>query len=41
MTYSNGNQYEGDYVEGNKHGMGIYKWADGRIYEGQFINDKR
>jgi hypothetical protein len=23
------------------HGNGIYFWADGRIYEGEFFNDKK
>ena len=23
------------------HGKGVYKWADGRVYEGEFVNDKR
>ena len=23
------------------HGQGIYKWADGRRYEGEYLNDKK
>lgn len=23
------------------HGQGIYTWADGRKYEGEYINDKK
>ena len=23
------------------HGQGIYKWADGRVYEGDYLNDKK
>jgi len=23
------------------HGQGIYKWADGRKYEGDYLNDKK
>ena len=23
------------------HGYGIFNWADGRIYEGQYLEDKK
>ena len=23
------------------HGNGVYKWADGRMYEGEYLNDKK
>lgn len=23
------------------HGKGIYTWSDGRIYEGEYLNDKK
>ena len=23
------------------HGYGVYKWDDGRIYEGEYLNDKK
>ena len=23
------------------HGIGYYKWADGRQYKGEYINDKK
>ena len=23
------------------HGQGVLTWADGKIYEGEFVNDKR
>jgi len=25
--YKNGDEYEGDYEEGKRHGHGVYKWA--------------
>lgn len=28
-------------MEGHKHGKGVYKWSNGDIYDGEFINDKR
>ena len=23
------------------HGNGVFKWSDGKIYDGQFVDDKR
>ena len=23
------------------HGQGVYTWSDGRIYEGEYLNDKK
>ena len=23
------------------HGFGVYTWADGRCYEGEYLNDKK
>jgi hypothetical protein len=34
-----GKEYEGDFVDDKKHGMGIYKW-DGHVYEGDFADNK-
>lgn len=30
--------YEGDWVEGIRHGKGVYHWADGNIYEGDWVD---
>ena len=41
FRYSDGNIYEGGYLNGLRSGYGIYLCADGRVYEGQWLNDKR
>ena len=33
--FSNGDYYEGNFIQSQREGMGIYKWKDGRIYEGK------
>jgi len=40
-TYSNGDVYEGDRVDGKETGKGKCTWADGSVYEGDFVDDKR
>jgi hypothetical protein len=30
--------YEGEYVEGLKHGKGEYRWANGRVFKGEWEN---
>lgn len=35
-TWPDGASYEGDYVEGKKHGTGRFTWADGSTYTGEF-----
>jgi hypothetical protein len=33
-------KYEGNYVEGKKHRKGIYTWADGSKYEGEWKDNQ-
>lgn len=33
--------FVGDFLGDKKHGFGVYKWADGRIYEGMWENGKQ
>ena len=35
-TFSNGDTYEGMYVNDKREGPGVYKWRDGRVYDGEF-----
>ena len=33
-TWPDGKNYFGDWVNGQMHGYGVYKWPGGRTYEG-------
>ena len=35
-TWTDKSSYEGDYNKGSKQGKGIYKYADGSVYEGDW-----
>ncbi len=37
--FSDGRIYEGDFLQGKKHGKGRYFWPNGQVYEGEFKND--
>ena len=39
--WPDGNQYEGQYINGIKEGYGEFRWADGRIYRGPFEKGKQ
>ena len=41
MCYDNGDFYEGSFKENRKDGKGKYVWADGDVYEGIYVDDKR
>jgi hypothetical protein len=36
----NGERYEGEWLDNQKHGRGKLTWPDGSSYEGQFAEDK-
>lgn len=38
---ASGDTYVGDYVNGMKHGQGIYTWANGDKYVGEYMDDKK
>ena len=39
--YSNGDSYEGEWIDNKRNGKGKYTWKDGDIYEGDWVNNKR
>jgi hypothetical protein len=41
LLYDNGDRYEGDLLNGLRHGYGIYIWADGHKYAGEWLNNYR
>lgn len=40
-TYTNGDTYTGDFVEGKKHGHGVYLFRNGDEYEGPYNDNLR
>ena len=41
MTYSNGNIYEGEWIDDKKNGHGIMTYSNGAVYEGEWVDDKK
>ena len=35
MNYKNGDQYDGDWKRGKKHGEGLYRYKNGAYYTGR------
>jgi hypothetical protein len=40
ILWANGNRYDGDLVQGRKHGEGSFAWASGQRYSGQWADDQ-
>ena len=40
-TYSDGGYYEGQWLDGKRHGQGKMHWPSGDCYEGQWLDDKK
>ena len=38
--WQEGHSYEGEWVDGKRHGTGTQKWQDGSSYEGEWENGK-
>mmetsp|Transcript_1275 Transcript_1275/g.1638 ORF Transcript_1275/g.1638 Transcript_1275/m.1638 type:complete len:1093 (+) Transcript_1275:69-3347(+) len=41
MTWSNGDVYQGDWLNGMRHGIGIFKSHEGREYAGEWFKGSR
>lgn len=41
MWYDNGDIYKGDWVNGERHGHGIYTFSNGAVYDGDYVHDDR
>ncbi|XP_051232059.1 ankyrin repeat and MYND domain-containing protein 1 isoform X1 [Dicentrarchus labrax] len=41
QEWPDGSRYEGEFVNGFKHGKGKYTWSNGECYEGSFYKDYR
>ena len=41
MTYTNAESYEGDFVEGERQGVGTYRSSQGKVlFEGRWQKDQ-
>lgn len=40
FQYSNGDKYEGEWLNDDKNGQGVYYYANGDVYEGEWMNGK-
>lgn len=40
-TNTNGDYYDGDFVNEKRHGYGVYTWPNGNEYRGDFVDDNR
>ena len=40
LQVQDGRKYDGEYYNDKKNGIGVYTWADGRIYEGGWRQGK-
>ena len=41
LTFSDGNRYEGQFVNDKREGLGKYFWRDGRVYDGHWKDGKQ
>ncbi len=41
VSCCDGDRYEGDFIDGKKHGRGIYTFPNGNRFEGDYLDDKR
>jgi len=41
FIWDNGDRYEGNWRNNQKHGYGIMRWKSGDVYQGNWVDDKR
>lgn len=41
MKWSQGNEYEGEWINGEMCGTGVFRWCDGRVYQGDYFGGKK
>ena len=41
VEYDGGDVYEGEILNGKRHGKGKYTWSDGSFYEGEWKDDRK
>jgi hypothetical protein len=41
MIFNGGKVYDGEWKNNKMNGKGTLTWADGKKYEGNFVEDKR
>jgi len=41
IEYASGSVYEGEMKDGLRHGVGTYRWSNGDVYIGKYVNDVR
>lgn len=39
MVFANGNKYDGEFKEGRYDGKGVFTWANGDYYDGDWVLD--
>jgi len=39
MKFDNGQEYDGEWVNGHKEGEGVYRFPSGAAHRGNFVND--
>ena len=41
LITNDGSLYKGNFIDDVIAGRGKYKWSDGRIYDGQWVNNMK
>jgi hypothetical protein len=41
MIFTNGDKYEGEWLNSKKEGKGVYEFSNNDYYEGMFVGGRR